>query len=85
MAYVEDGIKNTFSDIVELESLCKFSDCKHESEPGCAVKAAIEDGSLTWERLMLYKNLGKENQNNYAKKKEISKWSKQYKKANRRY
>lgn len=85
MAYVEDGIKDTFSDIVELESLCKFSDCKHESEPGCAVKAAIEDGSLTWERLMLYKNLGKENQNNYAKKKEISKWSKQYKKANRRY
>ena len=77
MAYVEDGIKDTFADIVELETMCKFSDCKHMSEPGCAVKQAIEEGTLTRERLELYRNLGKENQNNYAKKKEISKWRKQ--------
>lgn len=80
MAYVEDGLKDTFADIVRLECMCKFSDCKHMTEPGCAVKRAIEDGSLTEERLRLYQNLGNENQNNYAKKKEISKWAKQYKK-----
>ncbi len=80
MANVEDGIDSTFSDILELESRCKFSDCKHDTEPGCAIKAAIESGELSEERLILYKNLGRENTRNYAKKKEISKWAKAYKK-----
>ena len=74
MAKMESGIDNTFSDIIELEKCCKFSDCRHETEPGCAIKAAIESGELTQERYMLYKNLGAENTRNYAKKKEISKW-----------
>ena len=59
--------------------MCKFSDCKHESEPGCAVRAAIERGELSEERLELYRNLGQENMRNYAKKKEISKWTKKMK------
>ena len=80
MAYTESGIDETFSDIVELESMCKFSDCKHDTEPGCAVKAAIESGTLTKERFELYKSLGAENTRNYALKKEISKWSKAKKK-----
>ncbi len=84
MANTQDGIDDTFSDIVELASRCKFSNCRHETEPGCAIKAAIESGELSAERYELYKNLGKENTRNYAKKKEISKWAKAYKKMNRR-
>ncbi|MBO4458705.1 MAG: ribosome small subunit-dependent GTPase A [Butyrivibrio sp.] len=80
MAEAKEGIDNTFSDIVELECRCKFSNCRHDTEPGCAVKAAIESGELSMERFRLYQNLGKENTNNYAKKKEISKWAKAYKK-----
>ena len=80
MARVEEGLDNTFSDIVELEGMCRFSDCKHETEPGCAIKAAIENGELTEERYMLYKSLSEENVRNYAKKKAISKWAKQAKK-----
>ena len=80
MANVQEGIDDTFSDIIELESRCRFSDCRHDTEPGCAVKAAIESGELSPERYALYKSLGEENTRNYAKKKQISKWSKEYKK-----
>ena len=74
------SIDDTFSDIVELECRCKFSNCRHETEPGCAIKAVIESGELSPERYALYKNLGLENTNNYARKKEISRWAKAYKK-----
>ncbi len=84
MAGMEEGIDNTFADIIELESRCRFSNCRHETEPGCAIKAAIENGELSEERFRLYKNLGSENSYNYAKKKEISKWAKAYKKHNKR-
>ena len=84
MANVQDGIDETFSDIIELESLCKFSNCRHDTEPGCAIKAAIASGELSAERYALYQNLGRENTRNYAKKKEISKWAKAYKKNNKR-
>lgn len=80
MAGTEDGIDDTFSDIVELEHQCRFSDCRHDTEPGCAVKEAIADGTLSEERYRLYKNLGAENTRNYAKKKEISKMVKARKK-----
>ena len=80
MAQVEEGLDNTFSDIIELESHCRFSDCQHDTEPGCAIKAAIESGELDPGRYMLYKSLGQENRNNYAKKKAISKWAKAAKK-----
>ena len=80
MARNDEGIDETFSDIVELECRCKFSDCRHDTEPGCAIKAALGSGELSKERWILYKSLGEENQKNYAKKKEISKWAKVYKK-----
>ncbi len=85
MAYTQDGIEDTFSDIAELERRCKFRNCRHEIEPGCAVKAAIESGKLSIERYELYKNLDAENTRNYALKKEISKWAKAYKKASRKH
>jgi len=80
MANIEEGIDSTFADIIELERQCKFSDCKHKTEPGCAVKAAIERGKLTRERLALYESLSIENKNNSGKKKEIAKLQKARKK-----
>ncbi len=56
----EDGLERTFDDIVALASQCRFNDCKHESEPGCAVRAAIEDGSLDEGRFRNYLKLQKE-------------------------
>lgn len=55
-----EGMLDLFSDIIELETQCKFSDCLHESEPGCAVKRAINDGSLSKNRLESYRKLQRE-------------------------
>jgi ribosome biogenesis GTPase len=40
------GIERAFKDVFDLSDTCKFRDCKHSDEPGCAVQAAIADGSL---------------------------------------
>ena len=45
------GIERAFADIFELAGQCKFRDCKHHNEPGCAVKAAIAAGTLDGARL----------------------------------
>ena len=45
-----EGIERAFADVFELMEHCRFRDCKHDREPGCAVRAAIEDGSLDPER-----------------------------------
>jgi ribosome biogenesis GTPase len=50
----------SFSDIEELAEQCYFRDCKHESEPKCAVKQAIRDGSLSIKRFENYKKLQQE-------------------------
>lgn len=54
------GMTESFSDIHELQSYCRYRDCKHKGEPGCAVKAAIDEGVLEEERLRSYKKLEKE-------------------------
>ncbi|WP_369899986.1 ribosome small subunit-dependent GTPase A [Bacillus manliponensis] len=54
------AIYTTFSDIEEAAQNCRFRDCKHEKEPGCAVWCAIEEGVLTEGRLLNYKKLQKE-------------------------
>ena len=79
-----EAVDDTFSDIKELETMCRFSDCRHDTEPGCAIKAAIESGELSRERYELYLSLSMENVKNYAKKKEISKWAKEAVKFKRR-
>lgn len=56
----EAGIQTAFSDVVELSMDCKFRDCKHEAEPGCAVRAAVAEGRLSEERLASYKRLSEE-------------------------
>lgn len=59
---VDEGIEDTFEDITELTHQCRFSNCRHESEPGCAVKAALENGTLTKQKWKIYKNLKRDNQ-----------------------
>ncbi|MDL2310501.1 ribosome small subunit-dependent GTPase A [Peptostreptococcaceae bacterium OttesenSCG-928-C18] len=53
-------LTKTFADIDELSRNCKFSDCTHTNEPGCAVKEAVESGKITEERLSSYLKLKKE-------------------------
>jgi len=57
----DEGISAGFSDVEDLFSQCRFSDCKHETEPGCAVRAALTDGSLTVERWRQYQVQRREN------------------------
>lgn len=46
-----DTVEEAFDDIAELALRCKFTDCGHDTEPGCAVRAAVDDGSLAAQRL----------------------------------
>jgi ribosome biogenesis GTPase len=62
----ETGVATTFSDIEAIAASCKFNDCKHETEPGCAVKAALEEGALTERRLQSYLKLMLEQERNAA-------------------
>ena len=61
VADVEDALAEVFDDIEERARRCKFADCEHDSEPGCAVKAALADGSLDARRLANYRKLRREN------------------------
>jgi ribosome biogenesis GTPase len=56
----KEGLKRTFEDIEALAAQCRFSDCRHDTEPGCAVRAALEDGSLDPGRFKSYLKLQKE-------------------------
>jgi len=56
----DEGVHETFTDIDALASACKFRDCKHEAEPGCAVNAALEDGRLDQARYASFQKLQKE-------------------------
>ena len=62
VAEVAYGIDATFPEISELAARCKFRDCEHETEPGCAVQAAIATGAVDPERLKRFKKLKRENQ-----------------------
>jgi ribosome biogenesis GTPase len=56
----QDGLSRTFDDVEELARGCRFRDCRHQGEPGCAVKTAIEEGRLDAGRLVSYLKLKKE-------------------------
>ncbi|MBQ1099523.1 ribosome small subunit-dependent GTPase A [Streptomyces sp. b94] len=61
------GVGQVFAEIEELGRDCRFHDCAHESEPGCAVLAAIDTGELPERRLESYRKLMRENQRIVAK------------------
>ncbi len=56
----DEGLSQTFEDIAGLSANCRFADCSHLSEPGCAVKAAIDEGVLDPGRLRSFLKLKKE-------------------------
>ncbi len=56
----DEGVETAFDDVVDIANTCRFSDCRHEGEPGCAVKAALADGRLTEERLASHRKLERE-------------------------
>ncbi len=69
-------VSKTFSDVEELTELCKFQDCGHTNEPGCAILQALEDGTLDIRRFKNYQKL--KNESSYeglsTKEIEIKKW-----------
>jgi len=59
-----DALDDVFSEVAALVGKCRFTDCAHESEPGCAVQAAIELGELDADRLQRYRKLQLEDRRN---------------------
>ncbi|MFC1526444.1 ribosome small subunit-dependent GTPase A [Candidatus Latescibacterota bacterium] len=53
----DDGVGKSFEDIEALAAQCRFADCTHQSEPGCAVRAAVEKGDLPADRLTSFSKL----------------------------
>ncbi len=62
MTDAEEGVATAFADITELAPECRFSDCTHSGEPGCAVADAVEAGTLPAGRLESYQKLQREAQ-----------------------
>jgi ribosome biogenesis GTPase len=60
------GIADVFEDIEELAANCRFTDCQHDTEPGCAVRSAMEDGKLDPARLIRWRKLQTEDAFNSA-------------------
>ena len=57
---VSEGLSDAFADVEQFIGKCRFSDCRHEREPGCAVRAAIEAGELDIGRWESYQKLSEE-------------------------
>ena len=57
---VSEGLQDAFADVEEFMGKCRFSDCRHETEPGCAIKAAIATGELELSRWESYRKLKEE-------------------------
>lgn len=57
---VEQGLQNTYEDIEALSQTCRFSDCRHEKEPGCAIRTALENGMLDEKRWKTYQDMLRE-------------------------
>jgi ribosome biogenesis GTPase len=60
VAGASEGIDSAFADVDALAAGCRFSDCSHDTEPGCDVQAAVSDGRLAPERFASYRKLERE-------------------------
>ncbi len=84
---VTSGLGEAFSDVEQYLGKCRFSDCKHQTEPGCAIKEAIANGELPRERWESYMSLKKEAKysddkaaflrQKQQRNKDIAKWNRQ--------
>ena len=66
VAKVDAALATVFDDIESMASKCRFTDCRHESEPDCAVRNAVENGDIEARRLRNYLKLLRENERNSA-------------------
>ena len=60
VAGADDGLAPAFADVADFAAACRFADCRHEAEPGCAVLAAVDDGRLSPDRLASHRKLERE-------------------------
>jgi ribosome biogenesis GTPase len=60
----EGGIDEVFADVVAIAHTCRFADCQHDREPGCAVRAALESCELAADRFARYRKLAREDRHN---------------------
>jgi len=60
IAGADEGVRAAFDDVADLALSCRFSDCRHDGEPGCAVRTAIDDGRLSLDRLASHRKLERE-------------------------
>ncbi|MBL8152431.1 MAG: ribosome small subunit-dependent GTPase A, partial [Blastocatellia bacterium] len=60
VSIANDGFYSAFEDVEAIASECRFSNCAHQNEPGCAIKTALEDGSLDQERFSNYLKIQQE-------------------------
>ena len=56
----EGDVDSAFADVAEIASACRFNDCAHDTEPGCAIQEALESGALDPERWASYLKLQRE-------------------------
>ena len=73
---VSEGLDQAFADVESYLGKCRFSDCKHEREPGCAIRAAIEAGQLDISRWESYQKLSEEAVDKAEMLRRKSEWSK---------
>jgi len=66
VAELDTALATVFDDIEAMASSCRFADCRHEFEPGCAVRNAVENGDIEPRRLRNYLKLLRENERNSA-------------------
>jgi ribosome biogenesis GTPase / thiamine phosphate phosphatase len=60
VAGASEGLDQAFADITSIAAGCRFADCRHEQEPGCAIHAALSDGRLSHDRLLGHRKLERE-------------------------
>src|SRR5262249_43618880 len=76
-----EGLDEAFGDVEAIAAACRFNDCAHRSEPGCAVRTALADGSLDPARFEAYRKLEREARraelagNHVARKAERQRWT----------
>ncbi len=61
---VQSGLDDVFAEIAKYSKECRFGDCSHETEPGCAVLAAVESGSIDGDRIRRWRKLVREEEHN---------------------
>jgi len=87
----EDGLAQTFAEIDAMAARCRFNDCQHEGEPGCAVQAAMEDGTLdparleNWRKLLREQEFLRRKMDPEARKEHKEQWKQIHRAARQKY